>query len=162
MKKRPVSSNPYVFQVVECKAYMKKIKDGRFIEKFEADRTESGRVEYYYVDNNKQNDDGTTEWRKEVEYYDHDLEFLKTYYQRIEKQFVGIVVGIKDVAVTAWLYVDERLDWYGEPCGEYVGRDVKDVIKCARVYYAPNKSRLVPLEDLEITEEEKDNVDTDN
>ena len=49
MKKRPVSSNPYVFQVVECKAYMKKIKDGRFIEKFEADRTESGRVEYYYV-----------------------------------------------------------------------------------------------------------------
>ena len=50
----------------------------------------------------------------------------------------------------------------GEPCGEYVGRDVKDVIKCARVYYAPNKSRLVPLEDLEIVEEEKENADTDN
>ncbi len=81
---------------------------------------------------------------------------------RTEKQFIGIVVGIKDVTVTAWLYVDTKLDWYGEPCGEYVGRQVKDVIKCAHVFYAPNKSRLVPLEDLVIVEEEKGNADTDN
>lgn len=162
MKKRPVSSNPYVFQVVECRAYMKKIKDGRFIEKFEANETESGEAEYFYVDDNKPNGDGTTGWRKKVEYYDHDLEFLKTYYQRTEKRFVGIVVGIKDVAVTAWLYVDERFGWNGDVCGEYVGRDVEDVIKCAHVFYAPNKSRLVPLEDLEIIEEERENADTDN
>ena len=155
MKKKLVSSNPFVFQVVECRAYMKKIKDGRFIEKLKADKTESGRAEYFYVDTNQLNGDGTTGWRKEVEYYDHDLEFLKTYYQRTEKLFAGIVVGIKDVAVTAWLYVDEMLDFHGEPYGEYVGKDVKDVIKCAHVYYAPNKSRLVPLEDLKLIKMEK-------
>ena len=162
MKKKLVSSNPYVFKVVKCRAYMQKFKDGRFIEKFDASETESGRREYFYVDNNYQNDDGTTGWRKQVEYYDHDLEFVKTYYQRYEKQFIGIVVGVKDVTVSAWLYVDEMLDYYGEPYGEYVGRDAKDVVKCARVFYAPNQSRLVPLEDLEIIEEEKEDADTDN
>ena len=142
--------NKWMFQKVKCRAYMKKVNDGRFIQKLEGSETESGLPAYLYVDTNRKNESGTDVLSKEVDEFCGELEFLKTYYRHTEKEFVGIVVGMKMLAVSAWLYVDTAFDHEGIDIGEYVGRQVKEKIKCALVYYGCNKSRYVPMDDLEI------------
>lgn len=139
--------NDWMFRFVKCKSYMKKVNDGRRIVRY----PESGSIdscEYYYGWDDKENKDIV----KEVEDYDGALDFLKTYYERKDKEFVGIVVGMKMVRVTAYLYADTECDWRGH---EYIriGRQDKEVVKCALVYYGCNKSRLVPMGDMEIMQE---------
>lgn len=139
--------NEWMFRTVECNAYMKKVNDGRCIIR----HPESGEIdscEYYYGWDKEKNEDVV----KEVEDYDGSLEFLKTYHERVERVFVGVVVGFKMVRVTAWLYADTTTDFRGH---EHIriGREDKDVVKCAIVYYGCNKSRLVPIGDMKIAEE---------
>lgn len=42
--------NKWMFKKVKCRAYMKKVNDGRFIQKLEGSETESGLPVYLYVD----------------------------------------------------------------------------------------------------------------
>lgn len=79
------------------------------------------------------------------------LGLLKIYYEYTAKDFDGVVVGMKMVEVSAWLYVDYNYDEYHE--GYYVGKKTEEQRKCTLVYYGCNKSRLVPMEDLEIIKE---------
>lgn len=133
-----------MFQEVTCKAYMKKINDGRYIN---VDR--DGNAEY--VDTSRvENDDVWHEPVKEED-YDGSPIFLKTHYTRTEKSFVGMVVGLKMVTITNYIVVETRTDYRGS---EHTRLDkiIEEQKKCALVYYGCNKSRLVPLEDLEVME----------
>lgn len=146
--------NKWMFHKVRCRAYMKKINDGRFIEKIDGDDTESGLPCWFYSDTNR---DGASEgdiWRQEIEEFCGDYEFLKTYYQYTEKEFIGIVVGMKMITISAWLYVDTAFDRSGVDLGQYVGRQANEKKKCALVYYGCNKSRLVPMDDVEIIDDD--------
>lgn len=140
--------NKWMFQTVKCQAYMKRIRDGRSIVELKPEETQSGLGCYLYSDTKRSNKDGKDIWTKEVEDYDGSLEFLKTYYQYTEKKFVGIVVGMKMIVVSAYLYVDTASYPYREKT--YVGRQTNEQKKCALVYYGCNKSRLVPMDCLEI------------
>lgn len=143
--------NKWMFGTVKCRAYMKKIRDGRSIIRLDPKETQDGLERYLYCDTKRKNESDTDIWTKEVEDFDGNLDFLKTYYQYTEKEFVGIVVGMKMVVVSAYLYVDTASGPYREET--YVGRQVHEQRKCALVYYGCNKSRLVPMDCLEIMEE---------
>lgn len=134
--------NELMFQTVNCTAYLKKVKDGRYIQKIEKEFTQSGRVEWVYM----WYEDGEA---KEKEVPDDEWggsDFIKTYYERTAKEFVGIVVGGEMVTAKAMLYLDYN-DYTG---GEYVVEYPTEQIKCAKVYYGYNKSRFVPLDSLTI------------
>ena len=55
------------------------------------------------------------------------------------------------VEVTVHLFEDYFCDGYHD--GYYIGKQSEEQVKCALVYYGCNKSRLVPLEDMEIIKE---------
>ena len=82
----------------------------------------------------------------------------KTLRELKEKNFSGVVVDIKDVVTEEYLSVDTVCDDYGVYYSdEYhvIRKRSKTVIKCAKVYYALGKSRLVPLDKLIYVEEAK-------
>lgn len=122
-----------LFKKVKCSTYLKKISDGRYIEVTEGDIAE-------YVDTNDKN------FNLECECCG-DLDFLKTYYKAMDKEFSGVVVGIKDILVSAYLVANTLSDWQG--C-EYlkISRVPKETVKCAIVYYGNNRKRYVPLESI--------------
>ena len=68
----------------------------------------------------------------------------KTYYDRIEDEFEGVIVGYKNLVVTGYL----GTDWYedDERSYGYCFKKSKDVVKVARVFFKNNCSRLVPLD----------------
>lgn len=128
--------------MVKCKGYMKKIQDGRYIS-----MDSYGNCEY--VDTSVL--ENGMPWAQPVaeEDYDGTKHFLKTYYKHAEKKFTGIVVGIKDVIVTAYLVCETQYHYNG---GEYtcIRKEVEDVRTCALVFFANNRSRLVLIDDLDI------------
>lgn len=129
---------PKLFQKVNCKGYLKKVYDGRFIETF---KNEGETLDCTYVDTN--NPDLDIECQ-----YCGDLDFLKTYYKHKERKFTGVVVGFKDIVIDGYLTVDTSCNWNG--C-EYtkLGKQVNKTSLCAIVYYANNRKRYVPLKDIE-------------
>lgn len=90
--------------------------------------------------------DGTVE--KNVEYIE------KTYFKHVDKNFIGVIVGYKDIVVKGYLdavYQDECDVGVGViPEAFYVSKRAKETVKCAVVYYANNMKHYVPLEDLEV------------
>ena len=144
--------NEWMFRTVKCKGYMKKVNDGRFI-----DKDNIGNCTY--IDNSKEKPEGEgwesqgdgLGWSKPVaeEDYDGSRLFLKRYYERTEKLFAGIVVGFKMVMETAFLVVDTEYHPY---TGEYtvVRKEPEGRVKCAIVFYGCNKSRMVPIDMIEI------------
>nr|DAH12924.1 MAG TPA: hypothetical protein [Caudoviricetes sp.] len=129
-----------LFDKVKCKGFYKPFKDGRWLyldrETLTADA----------MDNNLAdgNNDGTVE--KNVEYIE------KTYYQHVDKNFSGVIVGYKDIVVTGYLdaVYEEGCDvGIGiTPDAFYVSKRAKETVKCAVVYYANNMKHYVPLEDV--------------
>lgn len=82
----------------------------------------------------------------------------KTYYEYVEKRFGGFVVGFVDLVVKG--YLDAI---YQEPCDVgvgvipekfYVAKTPKEIVKCAIVYYANNKKHYVPVDMIEVIENE--------
>ena len=154
---------------VKCSAYLKAVKDGVFIERVEKGQRWNGytaKGECYIPHGADWNtspmpmpdgfiDPFTTSWptgedipqelRSPCEGAD-DVE--KTYYEVIEKEFRGYVVAVKDIVVDGYLGVDCSYDPY---CGDryFIFKRPKTVVKCAIVYYALGKKRLVPLENIE-------------
>lgn len=136
-------ANEWQFKTVDCRAYMKKIRDGRFISGNDKDG-------YSYVEA-----DGEGNY-KERDIPDEDWgckEFLKTLYQRTEKQFRGVVVGMKMLTITEYLVIDTD---YVPPFSEertFITKHPEDVAKCLLVYFGVNKSRYVPIGDAKIVED---------
>ena len=126
-----------LFKKVKCNAYLKKVYDGKFIDvsqdDFKAIYTDYSNLDKLYTESTCEG----------------DLDFLKTYYEFKEKEFTGLVVGIKDVTATAYLVADTGYQYNGK---EYidVGKEAKDIYKCAIVYYGNNRKRYVPLENIEV------------
>ena len=141
--------NAYMFQKVRCKSYMKRINDGRCIELIPGSETESGRPSYFYIDN-KAEDEADRAREVPIEDWGGD-DFVKTYYELTEREFVGIVIGLKMVTVKAELFCDTA---YGYDSSErdYVGKEPVEKVKVAVVAYGCNRTRLVPLGELEIME----------
>lgn len=129
-----------LFDTVKCKGFYKPFTDGKWLyldrETLTADA----------MDNNLADgsNDGTVE--KDVEYIE------KTYYQHVDKNFSGVIVGYKDIVVTGYLdaVYEEGCDvGIGiTPDAFYVSKRAKETVKCAIVYYANNMKHYVPLEDV--------------
>lgn len=70
-------------------------------------------------------------------------------YKFIEKQFEGICVGIF-LKHTKREYIDCVYDSdYGRE-GQFINTELKEPIQVAKVFYGNNKSRLVPINKVEI------------
>ena len=135
----------YMFRKVRCRAYMRKVNDGRCITVIPGDQTESGEPAYFYTDNNL---------RSEREVPPEDWgggNFVKTYYERTEKEFSGIVIGMKMVALKAKLFCDTNFGYDGSE-RDYVGKNITEQVKVAVVAYRCNRTRLVAMDDFEIME----------
>lgn len=152
---------------VKCSAYLKAVKDGVFIERVEKGQKWCGytaKGECYIPHGADWNNslmpmpedfdpfvmsfsvtDIPQEFRSPCEGAD-DVE--KTYYKTVEKDFKGYVVAVKDIVVDGYLGVDCSYDPYrGDHY--FIFKRPKTTIKCALVYYALGKKRLVPLENIE-------------
>jgi len=125
-------NSEWLFKNVNCNGYLKRIYDGRYIEKIDGEC-------FYMVENEK--------FEIECEQCG-ELEFLKTYYKVTEKNFKGVVVGIKAIVMTGYLVVDTDYDYYDREVVK-ISKQAKDTCICAIVYFANNRKRLVPLENIE-------------
>lgn len=124
-----------LFKKVKCSSYLKRVWDGKFIQVYKGELDEAA-----YCDSN--NPDGEI-----ISECCGELEFLKTYYKEVQKNFTGFIVGIKDIVVTGYLVADTDYDHRG--CGYLsIYKRPKQIEKCAIVYYANNRKRYVPLEDI--------------
>ena len=130
--------NEYMFQVVECNTYMKRIKDGKYIR-----HSEQYSDVYYYVDENAEE----KERKVEPEEWGGS-DFVKRYYEAVEKRFVGVVIGMKLITLKAELFCDSACRPDGVEV-DFVNRNDIEQKKVAIVAYGCNKTRLVPLEALE-------------
>lgn len=135
--------NAYMFRKVRCRSYMKRINDGRYIEVIPGSETESGRSSYFYIDNKaaKEREVPIEDWGGGG--------FVKTYYELTEKEFIGIVIGLKMITVKAELFCDTAYGYEGSE-RDYVGKEPVEKAQVAVVAYGCNKTRLVPLDELEI------------
>lgn len=143
--------NKYMFQTVKCSKYMRKINDGKCITLLTGNETENGKPAYFYTDYSEKKEKDRF---REVPAEDWGGgDFMKTYYEPSEKEFVGIIIGMKIIVVKAELFCDTNYGYDGSE-KDYIGRDVKEQMKVAIVAYGCNKTRLVPMDSFEIIKEE--------
>jgi len=130
------------FKTVRCNAYLKKVKDGRYIQALE---NEGNIKDCTYMINNEP---------YEIEcIYDGVLEFLKTYFEVVSKEFEGVLVGYKDIVITGYLTVETEFDFMDREFTK-LSRVPKQIVKCGIVYFGNNRKRLVPLENIKMIIEE--------
>ena len=130
------------FKTVRCNAYLKKVKDGRYIQALE---NEGNIKDCTYMINNEP---------YEIEcIYDGALEFLKTYFEVVSKEFEGVLVGYKDIVITGYLTVETEFDFMDREFTK-LSRVPKQIVKCGIVYFGNNRKRLVPLENIKMIIEE--------
>ena len=126
-----------LFKKVKCNAYLKRVYDGKFIDvsqdDFKATYVDYGNPDKVYTESECAG----------------ALDFLKTYYEFKEKEFTGLVVGIKDVTATAYLVADTGYHYNGKEHIDVL-KEPKDIYKCAIVYYGNNRKRYVPLENIKV------------
>lgn len=146
-----------IFIKVKCHAYLRKAHDGIRITIY--DTADS-------VCSNKTVADPS--YKALVETFDFDkMEYVtladlsewdgsgyeKTYRERVEEEFTGVVVGITEVNVKGQIGTDWECDGFGREYG-HCYKQITDRQKVAVVYFKNNSKRYVPLEDLEIIEAE--------
>lgn len=150
---------------VQCSAYLKKISDGVFIEQVKKGEKWCGFLAKgdCYIPHRPDFDDALMPEgfdpfvdSFQVKCIPEELlspcdgsdDALKTYYKTITKDFKGYIVAVKDVVIDAYLSVD-TYDTYGGGERHRIDKRPKTIVKCAIVYYALGKKRLVPLENIE-------------
>ena len=154
---------------VNCSAYLRKVKDGKHIEKILTIDKYGEKSEEYFLHKDRNSQDflimGMGDWQdgfaqdgfvadKEKippEYLSPccgEDDVIKTYYEVVQnnKPFSAVVVGIMDVTVEKVLFVDFYEDGWQQY--HYIGKRPYKTVKCAKVYYAMGKSRLVPVENM--------------
>ena len=159
---------------VQCSAYLKAIKDGVFIERVEKGQNWCGYTAKgeCYVPHGVDWNNSLMPWSEDFDPLSPDFytaqmipeELLspcdgsndveKAYYKTVKKDFKGYVVAVKDIVVDGYLGVDSASVYNGEE-RYFIFKRPKTTVKCAIVYYALGKKRLVPLENIEELEWEK-------
>lgn len=124
-----------LFDMCKGKGFYKKTYDGRFV----------------YLDKTSLTADLVNSSNETLE---KDIESAeKTYYEYVEANCRGVVVGFIDLVVKGYLDVI-----YQDACDVGVGvipekffveKRPKEVVKCAVVYYANNRKHYVPLDGIE-------------
>lgn len=145
-----------LFVKVRCRAYMKKIKDGVYIQGFNSDGTMimNGRNRFTITDKLVAYGRGPN-W--ETDFRDVELKDLsscegeavtKRYRERIEEDFTGIVVGYTTLKCEGLIGTDWNDDEYGGDFG-YCFKQTTYAPKVAVVYFKNNCKRYVLLDDME-------------
>ena len=148
-----------LFVKVKCRAYMRKIKDGVYIQGFNPDGSmiTNGRNRFNYGDKLIAYGKGPN-W--EEDFQDVELKDLsscegdsvtKKYRERIEEEFTGVVVGYTTVKCEGLL----GTDWYDESYSDefcFIFKETTYAPKVAVVYFKNNCKRYVLLDDLEVLE----------
>lgn len=134
-----------IFEKVKCKAYLKAVKDGVYIQLYNSDGslcntrtvTDINSSAYAYKED---------EVIKDLSSFDGDC-VEKVYRKRVEKEFSGFLVGITNVAVKGII----GTDWYESPYCTNYGYCFKETKKekVGVVYFRNNAKRYVPLADME-------------
>lgn len=141
--------NEWMFQTVECSAYLKKVMDGRHIYKIDKRYSGTGRDEWFYADEHNKDEKARARIIPDEDVEGSD--FIKTYYELKEKLFTGVVVGFELATVKAELFLDSYDDGYNE--GYFVNKRPAEQVKCARVFFGCNRSRLVPMDKMVVLKE---------
>jgi len=156
-----------LFKKVHCKAYLKKISDGVYIQFYNPDGSyytdkcvfnyDIKAIAYKKYDENMMNDDeeladfdGSFKELADLSEFD-DSYVEKVYRERVECEFDGFVVGYtkvntKGIIGTGWdsgEYVREH---------GYCWKQITERPKVAVVYFKNNIKRYVLLDDMEIIE----------
>ena len=139
----------WMFQTVECSAYLNKVKDGRYIYKPDKGYSGTGRDEWFYADEHNEDEKARARIIPDGDIGGSD--FIKTYYEPKEKRFTGVVAGFELVTVKAELYLDHYEDDYRS--SYFVNKRPVEQVKCARVLFGCNRSRLVPMDKIAILKE---------
>ncbi len=137
----------WMFKKVKCDAFMKKVRDGKCIMHYAPSESQDGKEHWCYYDTN--DPDGETEVPEDER---GGSDFIKTYYERRKKKFVGVVVGGEKIVAKARLFVDVGCDYDGRVY-EYIDKWPSEEVECLRVFYGCNKSRYVPISDITMVEE---------
>ena len=130
-----------LFDKCQCKGFYKPAHDGIWIQLDKTTLTAySMNMNLVDIDN-----DGTVE---------ADIDCVeKTYYEHVQSNFRGVIVGFKDLVIKGYLdviYEDECDVGVGViPEKFYVSKRPKEIVKCAIVYYANNMKHYVPIVDIE-------------
>lgn len=117
-----------LFHKFRFTTYLSKVHDGTYI----------------FLDEEK---GGTAHWReglrekcREVD-TGEKIEKQLYSFKVLKRQSIGTIVGFLDVPMREYLFCD----WNDITQKYYIDKEIKSTIRCAKVYYAANKSRLVPL-----------------
>ena len=147
-----------LFKKVHCKAYLKKIKDGVYIQFFNPDGTYyNDRFVYDYnikaiayktkLDENMMNCD-----EELADLSEFDGSYVeKTYRERVECEFDGFVVGYTKINTKGKIGTDWDSGEYVREHG-YCWREITERPKVAVVYFKNNIKRYVLLDDIEVIE----------
>lgn len=135
-----------LFTKVNCKAYLKDVKDGVYIQLYNSDGslcnastvTDINSSAYAYKED---------EVIKDLSSFDGDC-VEKVYRKRVEKEFTGFLVGITSVAVKGIIGTDWEEPPYCAPYG-YCFKEIKETEKVGVVYFRNNAKRYVLLADME-------------
>lgn len=130
-----------LFDKCRCKGFYKQAHDGIWVH---LDQTTLTACAMNSNLANKDND-GTME---------EDIDCVeKTYYEHVQLNFSGVIVGFKDLVVKGYLDVEyqDAVDVGVGTIPEkfYVVKRPKEIVKCAIIYYANNMKHYVPIEDIE-------------
>ena len=151
-----MSDKPRLFSIVRCRAYLRKVKDGVYIQMFNPDGTfydgrfmnqYDGKAIAYKTDYDSDDFENRDEEIADLsEFCGQTVE--KVYRERIEEDFTGCVVGYTTVKVKGVI----GTDWNDNPYGGDFGHCFKRatvVPKVGVVYFKNNCKRYVLLDDME-------------
>lgn len=138
-----------LFQKVHCTAYMKAVKDGVYIQLYNADGTlcTANFVKEYKARAIAYKEDKEI---KDLSEFDSSC-VEKTYRKRVEAEFDGVVVGFTRVDVKGLI----GTDWSDDPHAPDVGYCFKEITerpKVGVVYFRNNCKRYVLPEDMKIVD----------
>lgn len=133
----------YLGKWANCSGYLKKHKDGVYVECFNANKEVCSPTDEI---------DSAVAWKLSEDGlpYAEELKFegdcvLKTYYRLMNSEcpFKAVVVGEAKVVVVGKLYADITYDHNGAE-RRFIGKQPCTVIDCYVVYYGKNRKRYVP------------------
>lgn len=147
-----------IFVKVKCHAYLRKAHDGIKITIYNPDGTLYNGTTVpdssykAVVEGEYDCDKGDYNTLADLSEWDGSG-YEKTYRERVEEEFTGVVVGITEVNVKWQIGTDWECDPFGREYG-HCYKTITDRQKVAVVYFKNNSKRYVPLGDLEIIEAE--------
>lgn len=145
---------PPLFSRVRCRAYLREKKDGIHIEvrDGQGDIVHKGivydQLKAYAVRYNDQT--GKEEILADLSGWCGES-IKKTYRERAEADFSGVVVGYKRIDRSGYIGTDWETPPFGREYGHFF-KEIDDRPEVAVVYYRNNKKRFVLLEDMEVAE----------